>query len=354
MYISTDPLNRLPAQSNSPGSYEWWYFDAIDPVQDLSFVIIFYRSNPFSTRKIKESAKKNGHSRLYPALSISVYREEKPVYYSFQEFPGDEFGFDKENMQFHFGDHTFNYSERGDLSTATLQIEQELPSGLGIKCSLEYNAARLPKDLFSREMDPEHMWNLIMPRALVEGRILLSDNKKKEIIEFRGKGYHDHNRGQVPMKESFTDWYWGRFHFPEYTLIYYIMNKVEGPQYEAWLIDPDHYIRAQKLLVEKEGSLTNFFGLKSDRIIRFKGDDLQITVQAGKVVDDGPFYQRFSADAIAESQGRISVAKGLSEYIRPERIYSRTFWPLVHMRLQYTDQRPHWVQKSKFWYKLTW
>lgn len=354
MYISTDPLNRVPAQSNSPGSYEWWYFDAIDPVQDLSFVIIFYRSNPFSTRKIKESSRKNGHSKIYPALSISVYKEDKPAYYSFQEFEEDDFYFDQKNMVYAFGDHQFRYIEKGDLTTANLTIEQKLPSGLGFNCSLEFNATRLPVDLFMRDEDPEHMWNLIMPRALTEGRITLNENNRNEIIEFRGKGYHDHNHGLVPMKESFTDWYWGRFHFPEYTLIYYIMNKIDGPQYEAWLIDPDHYIRAQQLQIEKEGSLSNIFGLSSDRIIRFKGEDLQITVQAGKVIDDGPFYQRFAADAIAEMNGRISVANGMAEYIRPDRIHSRIFWPLVHMRLQYTDREPHWVQKSKFWYKLTW
>ena len=32
-------------------------------------------------------------------------------------------------------------------------------------------------------------------------------------IALNGLGYHDHNVGFEPLKDSFKDWYWGRVHF---------------------------------------------------------------------------------------------------------------------------------------------
>ncbi|WP_322570634.1 hypothetical protein [Rhodohalobacter sp.] len=52
--------------------------------------------------------------------------------------------------------------------------------------------------------------------------------KVEQDITFSGIGYHDHNIGQEPMKESFRDWYWGRYHFEEFTLVYYLMQKHES------------------------------------------------------------------------------------------------------------------------------
>ena len=62
-------------------------------------------------------------------------------------------------------------------------------------------------------------WLVPCPRAEVEGTITL---RGKE-IKVKGKGYHDHNWGNVSMHDSLGYWWWGRFHHPEYTLIYYYL-----------------------------------------------------------------------------------------------------------------------------------
>src|SRR5699024_12132355 len=56
-------------------------------------------------------------------------------------------------------------------------------------------------------------------------------------INFKGTGYHDANAGKNPLRNDFKDWYWGRFHFEETTLIYYLMNKRDERQEYAWLLD---------------------------------------------------------------------------------------------------------------------
>jgi hypothetical protein len=52
--------------------------------------------------------------------------------------------------------------------------------------------------------------------------------------------------------------------------------------------------------------------------------------------------------------GKVSVAEGISEYIYPENIYSKKFWPAIRMRLRFAKKKPHWVQRFKMFYEWTW
>ena len=141
MKIFSDPQKDTKTAKPKPGSYEWWYFDAFDPVSELAVVVIFFDGNPFSTRYIKhlekmsrrdgvphggelhQPEKKERIERLYhssdrqhqkqpgiqaentnlgqrptdrrttasplssdhPAVSISVYHRGKHLFYSFEE-----------------------------------------------------------------------------------------------------------------------------------------------------------------------------------------------------------------------------------------------------------------------------
>ncbi|MDV7402046.1 hypothetical protein RZS08_62065, partial [Arthrospira platensis SPKY1] len=70
------------------GGYEWWYMDFMDPTSGLSGVIIFYNGNLFSPAYIRRQKKRpeTAYPEAFPALSISLYRHHKPVYYSFLEY----------------------------------------------------------------------------------------------------------------------------------------------------------------------------------------------------------------------------------------------------------------------------
>jgi len=182
-------------------------------------------------------------------------------------------------------------------------------------------------------------------------------------LKFEGEGYHDHNLGSEPMRESFRDWYWGRVHFPHGTLVYYIMNKNgrDGSKkwvqdYRAWLISPDN--RRLLYTLELTGfkkRTTNGFLLRPARRLRFKEKELEIEVRHKMVADSGPFYCRYISGAkLSHPALEPQVAAGIAEYIRPDRIHRRLYWPLVHMRLRYVDQKPHWVQKSPRLFRWTW
>ncbi len=339
------------------GSYEWWYFDAISDDNSISFVIIFYRGNPFSGRYVnalsgsKKEDKDSGD--FYPAISISVYESGKTIYYGFREFKKEDSYFDSNFPNCKIDKNEFWGEIRNGNLIYSLKIDQELPGGDSIYASLSfispYNKMNLETD---KSKDEGHTWNLVQPAAKVKG-VLSVTGRVKRNIKFTGDGYHDHNKGDEPMKESFKNWYWGRFHFHDKSLVYYVMDHDSHSEKRAWLINDDGSILSLNNKIELIDYGYNVFGLKSARQIELSGKGVELYVQQDRILDNGPFYQRFFSRAVMHQQDEVVEAHGISEYIYPSRIHNKLFRPLVNMRIAYPD-RQHWVQKSPLLYRLTW
>jgi carotenoid 1,2-hydratase len=355
MNISTDISHITPDYNKSFGGYEWWYFDGLSVDGNDGFVVIFYERNPFSTRYINDLEANNEAQKAYPAISVSIYKNGETAYYSFLEYSEDEFGWDestgrlkvgKDAVQFSFGKKEFAFK---------IELDQELPSGHSVKGSITGKGNNPNSSLISSDSKDRHSWNLLQPRTDVEVSLQLSGRSGEEELVFEGAGYHDHNIGYEPMKESFRDWYWGRYHFQDFTLVYYLMEKHNESQFKGWLIDKKN----QRVLEHfEEANLDyftrNWFGLNSARKIELKAGQVSVNIQCNSKIDDGPFYQRFIGDSIINYNDQVYAAHGFSEYIYPDNIHSRLYWPLVHMRLRYMDKAPHWVQKSGLMYPWTW
>jgi len=341
------------------GGYEWWYFDAMTEDDRYSIVIIFYEGNPFSTRYNQRLV--NGDDPLpddHPAISISVYEQGSPIYYSFTEFDATDCSFNAEHPKVTVGPHSMKGTDEGGKLCYTLQLDEELPSGDGLQAKLRFESSKT--EIFSAKNSGEggHLWNLVQPRAEVTGRVRISQDKTgTNEIAFEGTGYHDHNTGREPMREEFSDWYWGRFHFDYGTLVYYVMNRRQTEQHKAWLMSPDsgHLLQTYNEIDLVDRGLT-VFGLKTARKIGLRSGNSQVQVQQSELFDNGPFYQRYRSEAFLRipAEGVVESCKGITEYIRPDRIYARMFWPFVNMRIRYQPEKPHWVQKSKMLYRWTW
>jgi carotenoid 1,2-hydratase len=354
MQIISDFTKDTRTKKPIPGSYEWWYFDAIDQ-NGYSVVVIFYEGNPFSKKYIQALAKGVNHSaESFPAISISVYKDGKPLFYSFEETDPEDVEFSSKEIFGRVGENSFTgVKEGGDISY-TLQLNQALPNGERISGELDFSSksgSGISDPKFNQNSRSTHTWNLILPTCNVSGGLKI-DSLQPERISFNGTGYHDHNFGSEPMKESFDEWYWGRYHFNTYTLIYYVMNVKGEWDNRAWLMDQNGSVLTLDSVDLEEQGLT-FFGLKSARRLEFKGEGFEAVLQKDRLIDSGPFYQRFQGNVLATLNGNLMKAEGISEYIKPDRIYSKLFWPLVDMRIKYPG-KAHWVQKSTKLYRWTW
>ncbi len=354
MNISTDFKQVSPNNNKQAGSYEWWYFDAQSEDAAYSFVIIFYQNNPFSTRYAQKVVDLE-YSEIHPAVSISIYHKSNPIYYSFLEFGKNEFVWNEVEKKLTIENHSFQYLAIGDSIKVELNLDQELPSGHKVKGTIYGTGKKASPNLIYSESSDKHVWNLLLPAMKVNTDLALIGKRGEERVTFEGVGYHDHNWGKESMKESFKDWYWGRFHFKEFTLVYYLMQKHSQQQFEGWIIDRgNQVVREYFREADLQYFTRNLFGLKSARKIELKSGQVSVNIQANSKIDSGPFYQRFNSDCLINYKGQVYAAHGISEYIYPENIHKKLFWPLVHMRLRYVTEEPHWVQKSRLMYPWTW
>ncbi len=355
MNISTNIKDEFLDDKKPRTGYEWWYFDAISADKSWSIVIIFYQGNPFSTNYIE--GKYSKRSEEYPALSISVYKNGKAEYYSFLEFPKSQFLYDAEDdIHLSIGGCAFHRKTSSDSIEYEVNLNQTLESGHSIVGKLKFIGDRTSNNLISSSKKGDrHYWNLLQPRSKVVGSFKIAGKTDSYHVGFHGDGYHDHNVGHEIMSESFKDWYWGRFHFPKYTIVYYIMNGYKTKQHQAWLISRDNQELAGFFdKIELTNKKKNVLGLESFREIKLAGLLGNLTIVNNKIIDNGPFYQRYLSEAIFKDVSGSESQVGISEYINPSRIEEQKYWWMVRMRLRYLREKAHWVQKSKIFYEWTW
>lgn len=359
MNLSSDFKYDAPVDKRKSGSYEWWYFDGADNTGDWHYVIIFYEGCPFSPEYNKKwEDREETKAAEHPAISISLYHKGAPVFYCMSEYNEKDASFKKVNeneIKIRVGENKAHLKLEDDMLNHTIQISERLPSGDELSGTLRFQS-KLLSSLFKQSgKDVSHSWNLTQPRAGTKVQLFLKEaGKDAREISFMGTGYHDHNTGAEPMKNEFRDWYWGRFHFKDSTLVYYLMPLENGYQFRGWLIDVEG-----NLLEEIDGgslnnSNINLFNFKCANKIDLSSKNYSIAIDQTQTLDSGPFYYRFKSTAELKKGSEISdKAVGISEYIYPERIHHKIYWPLVKMRYHYVGS-PHWVQKSSFFYRWTW
>ena len=360
MNIISDPEQDIRSRIQQPGGYEWWYFDAVSMDGRYSFVVIFYEGNPFSPSYIDAQQGRSETEPIpenFPAVSISIYEDGQPIYYSFTEYNAERCTFEDTRPFVQVGQHSMEARSSGEDLVYELQLNESLPSGDKLKATLRFSSDRANLQ-FDRpgEKDGGHQWNLVQPRSEVKGQIHIEVPKDDKVISFEGSGYHDHNTGHEPMRDEFSDWYWGRFHFSTATLVYYVMNRKETQQHCAWLIDSKNNIAERFDTIDLSDTGRSLFGLSMAHKIHIQSEHTEIQIQQSNLLDNGPFYRRFLSEGLLklDDQAMPEPTTGITEYIRPDRIYSRIFWPLVNMRIRRADKKPHWVQRSSRLYRWTW
>jgi carotenoid 1,2-hydratase len=365
MIITSNYKKDYRRDKESSGSYEWWYFDFFDHANALHFVVIFYDGCPFSPGYIDNwentETRSNAKAADHPAVSISVYENGKPVFYSLTEYSKSDFCWNVQEKKLNIGRSGFQIGQEGDKLVYLIKLDEELPGGDAIKGWLRFRGCHTPDNLFhipETAVQQAHEWNMTLPGAEATGEIEISSRLHTgKKFSVSGRGYHDHNLGLEPMKKEFRNWYWGRIHMNSGTLVYYIMNRKNSTDNRAWFISSDNsgveYLFDD---VRLEDFRSNLFLLPSARKIILNGKNAEATIQMSEVVDSGPFYYRFLSDAILKTDDTslLESARGISEFIHPARIHSKFYRPFVNMRYFYKGKKPHWVQKNPALYRWTW
>lgn len=189
----------------APGGYQWWYFEAHDPVADVRVTAILFDGNPFHPQYLRRYAwYRRFPTRLappvpleYPGVFVSVYEKGQPVHRSMRagdrrecramagavRLGGDGFSTMPDgSLQLKIGG-TVDLTFRPKIAGTTPQVI-ELAQGVSVR-------------------EP-HGWVVSKPHCTVEGRLALGDRA----IPFNGLGYHDHNFGAEPVHLAARRWFW--------------------------------------------------------------------------------------------------------------------------------------------------
>lgn len=337
------------------GAYEWWYFDFVDQETGLAAVLIIYQGNPFSRRyiqKIESGAVEN--KSQFPAYSLSIYEQGITRFFHFREFLPAAAHFSEHEI--HLGDALHMYSDGDGVWNIKLRDRR----ADGALVDLHWQVSRVLRldslQNTAGEQTQAHVWNLVAPAAQFKGEILMEEKGRfKDHWSVNTPGYHDHNHGNEPMKDSFRDWIWGRFHLEDMTLIYYGFCYSDSWNMNSWLIsNGDAQVQHSPEMQYSRIQLPNVFGLLFPRVQKIEIGEYRFLINHNDILDSGPFYVRSFPELKVTGSGTHKSVRGIGEYIKPSRIYQKLFWPLVDMRIRYDAEPVHWVQKNPLLFPITW
>ena len=184
----------------SPGTYEWWYFDA-HLTDGSTLVIVFY------TKPITEN-----EGPLAPAVEVDLTRPDGTKTHGTASFEPAEFSSSTQTCDVRIGANAFS----GDLHRYHLVVKlPELSADLTLTGEVPSWRPKAGHIGFGAKDEKYFAWLPSVPQGKVEGT-LSSDGHTEPIS---GSGYHDHNWGNASIVELMHDWYWGRARLNDYTVI---------------------------------------------------------------------------------------------------------------------------------------
>jgi len=358
MYLYSDPSDDIQHRKNDAGAYEWWYFDALDPISGYGIVVIFYDGLLFSPdyhTSVRMGV--NDTAEHHPGFSLSVYKADKTRFYSLASYSQSQSQFGGPNEPVQIGKNRVEVTRTGSHLVYNIHIDEILPSGLRANGLLRFESPQSSSRSVSGNANAPHMWNLIQPGASVTGDVVISQNGRNiESCPFDTKGYHDHNIGLRPLVHDFDDWYWGRLHIGDDTLVWYNMRSSGIAKTTAWLFNQGKVDFAQQINMTPLSDVTrSVFGL--NRVCSWTvdfGND-QFRIVEDQVWDNGPFYQRYRVKLVDVNNRIVEDSiPGIAEYIVPRRITSKWVKPMIRIRNHQAGGRGNWIQRSSILSRLTW
>jgi carotenoid 1,2-hydratase len=341
MNITTDTAEEVWHDLKTPGAYEWWYFDAEDKENGISFVIIWFAGFPFSPyyNDRHDRWKRTGGSPSplpadFSGFSFQLYEQGRETLNFIREGPNGLFESRRPDIGVKFEKNSFAYDPVANAYR--LDIDFTFPARRKeVKASLVFNTSR--RYTYEKKAEaccasrPLHQWLLSVPKADVEGTIEIRETRTSAVQRYtvKGAGYHDHNVGIMPLQEYISRWYWGRAFSGHSDVIYYLIyfrDKTIEPLTLLFLYDHrEGKTRVHdRVAIEERSYRRGLFAPLHGREFSLSCDDIRLTVRHERVLDAGPFYLRFLSAVELETHGvRCEPFGGISEYLDPGRLSSR-------------------------------
>lgn len=330
---------------DGPGSQEWWYFDAISDDGRDALVIVWYAGLPFdpqygvaALRHLRDPSRFAKPNPLdHGAIGFSHYRDGKTVAYALNGFRASRFSHVADPFAVEVDGNRLERDAEGYL----LRIETPAVDGrTRISARLRFRpaAGTVPLERDFGHPGSRHLWCLAAADCAVEGEI--ASGKHAAPWAFRGRGYHDHNAGELEVSRAMRRWRWGRVHHGPFTEIYYAAEPREGPGSRVWITCQDgrpEAVREGVTFEESEDRGGNVFGVRHGKTLTVSEGSRTLSDPRQTCVDDGPFYRRWVGPITPgdmDGQGEAGRPQGVSELLEARNLNRRLFNWMVGYRLK--------------------
>lgn len=337
-YTSSIALDVWRPKTDSK-AFDWWYFDALSEDGRDAIVIIFIDNFIFSPRYNAKNSRSpsNSGSGQIPAVAFYYYRDGVPVYRSINEFDSGSFSAETDTPSCAIGGSSFIFRSAPYGSGYFVSVNAKLNNRQDIEAHFEWLSIEsdfLPDKPVEKQL--EHTWNLVVSRADVTGRITVSDRGgiNKDIIHFRGTGYHDHSSDNRWLPETICEWWWGRAHFAESTAVFCRYKESDEDDSIVKLITVcNGELREDDAVYEETNFKRDKFGLRFPaRQTLLTKDNARLRIKNQKIIDSSFFYLRFLSEmTLTLRDGKPRKTVGITQYLAPKSLKFRWLDWLVNL-----------------------
>ncbi len=315
-----------------------WYFDAVSDDGRDSLVVFFFDNFIFSPRYNSVNQRKiENPEAIFPALALYYYRDGKPLHTVVCEHDKAAFTADGEIPSCRIGNNSFQFEAAPYGEGYLLQIDTELKNGGRLKANLEWLIVEgnfLPA---AQRSGGSHEWNLVAPRCDVTGKLDVSGRSgKKETLQFRGTGYHDHKSDSRWLPAVLRRSHWGRAHFADMTAIFYDYRELDsGEPVTRVLLSSVGGLQEKTAYSEAKIFRRNIYGLRyPQRLTFYTRGNLRLRIKQIQKIDSGFHYIRFLSEAVLTvGDGKPRKTVAITEFFDPKALKYRWLDWLVNRRI---------------------
>jgi hypothetical protein len=195
----------------TPGTYEWWYFDA--HLDDGARLVVTFYTKDYATPQ----------RPLEPMITLDLDLPDGRSLHKRTKFAPAEFHASTERCDVRIGSNRFIGNLRDYEITAAID---DVSVDIRLASLTEPWRLGTGQILFGAREEKSFAWLPSVPY----GRVTATYRVGSTVHETTGTGYHDHNWGNTSLLELVNHWYWGRGHLGPYTFIssYIVTEKKYG------------------------------------------------------------------------------------------------------------------------------
>jgi hypothetical protein len=218
-------------QVTAPGGYEWWHFDAEDFLNDRQIVAGFFDGFPFDpgyARAYARFRKNPTHCappwpRQFRFAHFAVYERGELLWGFTHPYPPADFRARTDRPDLVLGSSQLHQMDDGSL---ILRLRGNPSRDQTLAGELQFRPV-LSHPPFEKGLTQgdHYRWVIANPLCEVSGVIELFGGEigKPRVIEFGGRGYHDHQYGTRPMTDA-KHWMRGRALMDEGVMAFQIVD----------------------------------------------------------------------------------------------------------------------------------